>query len=414
MKVVHLLRKYNPSEWGGTETAVLDLLEGLREEAVESVVFAPAIANVPELDPLTESGFVVKRFPSFLPVWGIRQEQRRQLVSVGGNLMSFHALWHLWREPGVSVVHVHTLGRIAGIGRTVARVRGLPYVISIHGGYLDIPEAVRENLAAPMKGGWEWGRVFGALLGVRRVVNDAAAVITLNPKEAQLLEQEHPGKNVALLPHGVPMRLYAADHRNTFYEAFPSLRGKRFLLVLGRIDPVKNQSWIVNEFPRIARVHPDIILVLLGAETDVEYGQSLRRSIVEIGLGERILLTGGLPPRDARLIGALQAGELVIVPSLSETFGLIILEAWAARTAVLASRTSGALQLIRDRQNGWLFDLTDPEQFHAGLNEALSNAALRSSTIAAGREMLAAEFDSRVQAKHVSRLYNSVCEGRLE
>jgi glycosyltransferase involved in cell wall biosynthesis len=414
MKVLHLLRKYNPAEWGGTETAILQLLESLRDEAIESVVFAPTIDDVPEYDPLTDAGFIVKRFRSFLPVWGIGQVQRRQLVSIGGNLMSFDALWGLWREPRVSVVHVHTLGRVGGIGRTIARMRGLPYLVSIHGGYLDLPEAVRQNLAAPMKGGWEWGKVFGAFMGARRVVEDANAVITLNPIEAQLLGEKYPDKYVILLPHGVPMQQYVVDHRHSFYEAFPVLRGKHYLLVLGRIDPVKNQSWVIKQVPRIARDYPDLMLVLMGAVTDEEYGHSISKSVREAGLEGRVVLTGGIPPRDPRLAGALQAAEVVVVPSLSETFGLIILEAWAAGTAVMASRTSGAVQLIRDGRNGWLFELDDPGRFHAALAEILTDKKLRSKTIDAGRNLLAAEFDSRAQARRVSELYRQLCETRAK
>jgi glycosyltransferase involved in cell wall biosynthesis len=210
------------------------------------------------------------------------------------------------------------------------------------------------------------------------------------------------------------MQQYVVDHRHSFYEAFPVLRGKHYLLVLGRIDPVKNQSWVIKQVPRIARDYPDLMLVLMGAVTDEEYGHSISKSVREAGLEGRVVLTGGIPPRDPRLAGALQAAEVVVVPSLSETFGLIILEAWAAGTAVMASRTSGAVQLIRDGRNGWLFELDDPGRFHAALAEILTDKKLRSKTIDAGRNLLAAEFDSRAQARRVSELYRQLCETRAK
>src|SRR5207244_9220149 len=91
-------------------------------------------------------------------------------------------------------------------------------------------------------------------------------------------------------------------------------------------------------------------------------------------LENRILLTGGLPPNDPRLIGLYQAAEILLLPSRSETFGLVILEAWATGTIVLSTRTSGASTLVNDGQNGWLFDLDQPEIFQQRLVQALSNS----------------------------------------
>ena len=61
----------------------------------------------------------------------------------------------------------------------------------------------------------------------------------------------------------------------------------------------------------------------------------------------------------------------MVLPSQSETFGLVILEAWATGTMVLSSQTSGACTLVRSGQNGWLFDLDNPQTFHEPLDHAL-------------------------------------------
>ena len=56
MRVVHLLRKYNPAEWGGTETAIHRLFDGLRRLDVSSVVYAPRIKeNARVADPLVDA-----------------------------------------------------------------------------------------------------------------------------------------------------------------------------------------------------------------------------------------------------------------------------------------------------------------------------------------------------------------------
>src|SRR5262249_3675702 len=149
--------------------------------------------------------------------------------------------------------------------------------------------------------------------------------------------------------------------------------GRKVLLSLGRIDPIKNQTWLLEQAPEIFKKYPDATLVLAGPCTDEPYGQLIERQKQQLGLNGQLLLTGGLASQDQRLVGLLQLADVLILPSVSETFGLVLLEAWAAGTVVLASRTSGASAIVEDGQNGWLFDLEQPASFHQGLEHLLSD-----------------------------------------
>ena len=108
--------------------AIQRLFDGLRQEQVEPVIFCPQLAEPVASDPLVNSGYRVERFRAFLPVAGISAQRRRQMVSVGGNLMSFDLLGALWRAADLDIVHTHTLGRLGGIARTVALRRGFPWL----------------------------------------------------------------------------------------------------------------------------------------------------------------------------------------------------------------------------------------------------------------------------------------------
>jgi len=131
MQVAHLLRKYNPREWGGTETAVKRLFDGLQHHGIDSIAYCPTINPPAERDPFAESGFKVKRFNASVPVWGISCEQREALVAMGGNLMSFSAFWSLLNEKNISLIHTHTHNRLGGIALTIARIRKIPLVVTI-------------------------------------------------------------------------------------------------------------------------------------------------------------------------------------------------------------------------------------------------------------------------------------------
>jgi alpha-maltose-1-phosphate synthase len=411
MRVIHLLRKYDPSEWGGTETAIQRLFEGLGRHGVTSLVYGPRIRGKGSTpDPLKSVGCEVKRFRACVPVWGISRERKRQLVAVGGNLMSFDLLPSLCAQKKISLIHAHALGRIGGIGRTAARMRKVPLVVTIHGGVLDLPKVMKDAYAHPKREGWEWGRIFGALFRAHTLLKDANAIVTCNPKESALWQEKFPSKRIVIQPHGVPQELYQKDQRLAARAAFPQLVNRRILLSAGRLDPVKNQGWLIEQAPRFLREHPGTVLVLAGACTDEPYRKAMEHRIKELGINDHVVLTGGLPPGDPRLIGLLQQAEVLLLPSVSETFGLVLLEAWAAGTAVMSSRTSGASALIVNGYNGWLFDLDQPGIFHEALGRTLSEPALRSEQIAHGAALVAAGYNTDTLAGRMKELYETLIQ----
>jgi glycosyltransferase involved in cell wall biosynthesis len=407
MHIAHLLRKYNPAEWGGTETVIQQLFAGLRRQGVASVVYCPAIAGTSVRDPLAEAGCEVKRFRACVPVLGISPEQRRQMVAVGGNLLSFDLLRMLWAERKFSIIHSHTLGRIGGVGLTIARRRKIPFVLTIHGGVYDLPDAMKKAFSAPIKG-WEWGKAFGMLVRARHVLNEADAIITCNRREAELITERHPDRRVMVQPHGVPAAVYQVDHRAEALRAFPRIQNRQVILSLGRIDAVKNQAWVVEQLPELLRRHPGVLLVLAGACTDEGYGTRLERRIEELGLQHHVLITGKLPPADSRLIGLLQLARVCVLQSISETFGLVILEAWAAGTPAISSRTSGPSALIEHGSNGWLYDLNAPASFHEVIDVALDCDDARARVIAAGRARVVSDYDTGVLANRMKQVYENL------
>ncbi len=408
MRAAHILRKYVPAEWGGTETAIRSLTGALAAQGVTSVVYHPSAGPL-ESDPLAEAGCEMRAFRAHLPVLGLDAAARREMIAVGGNLVSFDLPGMLAGERGLTVINSHVLGRLGGIACTIARRRNIPFVVTIHGGVFAIPDSLKRKHAAPRRGSLEWGQLFGWWWRARHVLAEADAIVTCNAREAELLRERYPDQRIVALSHGVDTGAYRTDHRAAALAAYPALAGRHILLCVARIDPIKNQSWLVEQLPAILRRHPRAALVLVGSCTNDDYGAGLHREIRRLGLTDRVLLTGGLPPRDPRLTGLMQLARVGILPSISETFGLVILEAWAAGLPLLASRTAGSLELVRDGEDAGLFDLSGPAGFHACLDRMLGDEALRRRVIAAGR-VRAGEFDTSIMAGRVGRLYAQLSE----
>lgn len=411
MHVAHILRKYVPLEWGGTETAVFRLLHGLRGIGVSASIYSPRLQTHTGYDPFAEAGFPIRRFHSFLPVWGIAAEQRAQLVRWGGNLMSFQLFWQLMGES-FDVIHTHALNRLAGVGLMAARCHGIPLVVTVHGGALDLPQSVKSQLTAPLRGGLEWGKALGLLVRSRRVLEKADAILACNPREAELLQRKYPSQRVVVQEHSVPARHYEVDHRPAARAAFPRICGKTLLLCVARLDPVKNQRWLVEQMPNILADHPNALLALAGSATLDGYVEQIVHDLQRLGLQDHVLLTGALPPGSPTLVGLMQESKAILLPSTSETFGLAIIEGWAAGTPVVSSSTSGARSLIVHGQNGWLFELDAPGEFLASLREALQPGLIRKHVTAHATQLVRRKFDSQVAATRVKDLYQELVECR--
>jgi glycosyltransferase involved in cell wall biosynthesis len=413
MRIAHLLRKYDASEWGGTETAVQQLLQGLKARGVDSVVFCPRLdAERAGHDPIASTGCEVRRFHAFVPVWGLSESQRRQLVAVGGNIFSWQAIFELSRVDRVSLIHTHCLMRLGGIARRVARWRGVPLVVTVHGGVLALPDATRQALLAPLKGGVEWGKLVGVLLGSRRVLNSADAIITLNPQEARLLREAYPNRRIEFIPHGVKIGTFERDQREAALEQFPSIRGKRLLLAVGRLEPVKNQSFLIEQAPHIVQRYPETVIALVGPAVHPEYAAGLRKRVAELGLEKHVIFAGGLPPATPELVGLMQQAEALLLPSLSETFGLVLLEAWCSGTPVIASRTPGARELVVHGRNGWMFDLAQPQEFHRAVTAILDNPREARAMAQHGKEMVARRYNAEAMAGRTQTLYQELVDAK--
>jgi glycosyltransferase involved in cell wall biosynthesis len=285
----------------------------------------------------------------------------------------------------------------------------MPFVVTIHGGVLDLPENVKRSFNTSTDRGWEWGKLFGVLFQSHRLFCDADAILTCNGNEAALLQQQLPDKRILVQPHGVPLEVYQADQRTAAWEAYPMIRDRQLLLSLGRIDPIKNQTWLLEQASAIFAKYPRALLVLAGPCTDEPYGKQVDEMIRRNGLTDRVLLTGGLPPNDPRVVGLLQLTSALLLPSLSETFGLVILEAWAAGAPVIAVNASGPAALIRHGENGWLFDLDHPQTFHEALACALNDPA-RGREMAKRGGAVTVQYGVNALADRLKTLYEELIE----
>lgn len=390
MKIVHVPRRFVASHWGGTETVVLQTCRELKAAGHDVRIVTSAALSRPGTEDM--QGIAVERHGYFYPWLGLDEGARRLLDQKGGNLFSF-SLWRaLLREPGLDVLHLHTAKRLGGIVRHAARRRGIPYVISVHGGLLDMPAAEQQSFVEPTAGRPEWGKLLGAAVGSRRVFDDAAAILCLGSEEARRMREQYPRVPVHQFPNGVDAARFATGDGAAFRARHGIAAEAPLALVMGRIDPQKNQLLAVEALESLRARVPGARLLLVGHVTNDAYHAKVREAIAARGLAEAVTLIPGVAADSSDLVDAFHAADVFLLPSVHEPFGIVILEAWAAWRAVVASRVGGVPSFVEDGRDGLLFESGDAPGAVAHLAEVLGNPARRAALAEAGRRKAVAEY----------------------
>jgi len=390
MKTIQVPRRFTLDAWGGTETVVLETSRRLMAGGhATSILCSQALAPEPHAE---ISGVPVHRTPYFYPYLGLSTDARQRLDQKGGNLFSFSLLRALLREPNLDLIHAHTGKRLGGIVRTAARMRGIPYVVSLHGGVHDVPAAEARTWTAPTTGTVEWGRALGMAVGSRHVLRDAAAILCVGAEEARLTAAQYPHVRVEHLPNGVEPARFASGDGAAFRRRVGIPASAELMTVVGRIDGQKNQLMAVEVLQALAVERPGLHLAIIGPVTSAEYRTQIGARVAACGLGDRVHVIEGLSPMGRDLTDAYHASDLFVLPSRHEPFGIVVLEAWAAGVPVVTSNRGGLAALVRDGVDGLL---ADPDDLHAWATKVrtLLDAPQTRATLAdGGRRRVDTEF----------------------
>ena len=403
--VAHVMRRFVPDKWGGTETVVFNLARELEKNGIDSPIFCTDMFEKPGEERI--DGVTVRRFRYCFPWFGLSAEAKSALRLKGGSPLSLPLFFALLRQKNLTLIHTHVGRRLGGIARTVARIRKVPYVIHVHGGRHTVPQDQYDHMTAPVKGKLEWGKLFGLIFGSRRVFDDAAAVICVGQSEADEMRRRSPERNIHYLPNGVHVQRFAEAMPQAFRKEY-GLEDQKFVLCLSRIDFQKNQLLLVKAFAGFRETHPDWKLVFIGSVSDEEYHRKILDEIARLNLLDSVIIIPGLKPDDPLLPSACKAAELFVLPTANEPFGIVILEAWAAGTPVIATRVGGIPGFTTDGENILLTENNNETMLTAKMELLAGSPDLRMKLSENGRAEVSAKYDWSAIAERVVRIYEEI------
>ena len=278
------------------------------------------------------------------------------------------------REEGRRYDVVHTHYWLSGwVGRHAKRIWDVPFVTSFH----TLGKVKNYSLARG-----EPPEPSIRLAGEERVISEADRILAPTPAEAAHLVGLYGADpdDIRVVPPGVDHDLFRPSSAQAARRRL-DLVGVRMVLFVGRLQPHKGPDIAIRSLAEAVARDPastsDVVLAVVGGPSgpgggaDVARLEDLARAL---GVAERVIF---FPPQpQSRLADFYAAAEALLVPSRSESFGLVALEAQACGTPVVAAAVGGLRYVIQDGITGALVPGHDPADHAQRLLDILSDRRL--------------------------------------
>ncbi len=268
--------------------------------------------------------------------------------------------------PGDVVHSHHWMSGVAAL--PVARDWGVPHVQSFH--------SVAAPPGSPLSSG-EPPESPRRVPGEAAVARGSQSVVAISAAEAQTVIDRcgADAGRVAIVSPGVDQQLF----RPPFADEEPwRLPGENrqswplgYVLVAARLEPLKGPDLAVQAWAHLdPEIRPHLVVAGGASEAFLGYERELHAMVRDLGLADRVSFIGAQPREDlARL---LRGARVALVPSHSETFGLVALEAAASGTPVIAASAGGLREAVAHGVTGQLMDSRRPEDWALAVTRLLT------------------------------------------
>lgn len=388
MRICHFTNTFLPHV-GGVARAVQTLFEDQRRARHRALIVAPefaegsaprnierSVARIPAFTHFNDSDFSVR-----IPFAAALSER----------LSAFRA----------DIIHAHHPFLLGDTALREAANRQVPVVFTHHTlyerytHYLPVESEALGDFAAEV---------------ATRFANRCAAVVAPSESVRDLIVSRGVTVPVHAIPTGIDTRLLASGDGTRARSRLGIPPGAPVIGHLGRLAEEKNLGYLAEALARTLRERPEARALIVG---DGSSREGMQKSFAEAGVADRVVFTGKLTGR--RLLDACTAMDLFACASTSETQGLVLAEAMAAGSPVVALDASGVREVVRDGENGLLLPADAPaDVFARSLASSIDNPDTQARRAEAARATAAGLDRARTSARLIALYAELVAARRAE
>ncbi|WP_306363532.1 glycosyltransferase family 4 protein [Nocardia sp. CC227C] len=352
---------------GGVQAHVVELAQVLIERGHKVSVLAPAADDTPLPDFVVPAGRAVA-----IPYNGSVAR-----LSFGPTAYTRIRRWIA--ENDFDVLHIHE-PNAPSLSMLALKIAEGPIVATFH-------TSTTKSL------------VLSTFQGVLRPYHEKISGRIAVSELARRWQVEALGGDAVEIPNGVDVPAFA---HAPLLDGYPRPGGT--VLFLGRYDePRKGMDVLLGALPALVRRHPDLQVLIVGRGDE----ERLRR---EAGRNAGHLRFLG-QVSDAEKASAMRSADVYCAPNIGgESFGIVLVEAMAAGTAVVASELDAFRRVLRDGTAGMLVPVGDSGRLATALDTMLTDTRRREEYIRTANQVVG-EYDWPVVAEQILRVYETVTVG---
>lgn len=221
--------------------------------------------------------------------------------------------------------------------------------------------------------------------------------------------QERFAPNQAVtIAHGVHLPRFTPSIDKTAYRERLGLRpGSVVVGTIGRPIAEKGHQYLIEAMPDVLRAHPDVEFLIVG---EGNLRDALSQQAARAGVGDRLHFTGAR----SDVPELLSMMDVFVFPSVSEGFGIAVLEAMAARLPVVVSDIRPLVDIVEHDVSGLLVPARNAPALAAALNRVIADPDLRHRLSRGGRALVEARYTDRHMVQAHEELYLSLTRAAIE
>jgi D-inositol-3-phosphate glycosyltransferase len=290
-------------------------------------------------------------------------QERLAKSLIDAHIPEFEAGLRALAPPDIVHSH-HWMSGVAAL--PVARHWGIPHVQSFHS-VAALPGSALSDGEPPESP--------ARVPGERLVATESDAVIAISAAEARTVVERCGGDpaRVSIVSPGVDGALFHARAGETI--ATPSRNPRGYLLYAARLQPLKGPDLAIGALAEVpTELRPDLLIAGDVSVDFAAYEAEVVRMVTRLGLQDYVHFVG--PQQRESLAALMRGARIVLVPSHSETFGLIALESASCGTPVIASAAGGLREAVVHGETGQLMDSRQAEDWGTAITRLLAKPAV--------------------------------------
>lgn len=381
LKALQIVLDFPPSSVGGIEVHVCHLAEELSKLGIECTVIHGGATK--SLTGHKEKRKARREWPGQT----FRVEEVTSLNLLGKSSCFMPSLPYCIRDKKPDIIHAHGYWNLyaieAGLMGFLSKV---PRILTVHGigDYRSMSNLGKKTVLF----------TYDKTLGRASLSLYSRFIAVSNDVKRDVIARGVSAQKVAVIPNGVELDDYARKPAEVSNHNCP------IIMCCGRLDESKGYQFMIKAMPLIIKRVGRIKLVLIGA--DVGYRKHLSKLVRDLHLGSHVEFAGYIPKEEK--IRILQSATVVVVPSLREPFGLIVLEAMAAGIPLVATKAGGIVDIV-DSENALLVPAGDSGSLAREIIRVLTDEGLRRKLICNAKSSVK-NFNWSSVAQRTRDIYN--------